>query len=118
MSFEEDDNYLDTTFQRYGRRAKLLAPPGVHVPNKNEAKMLRKLKSQTGLTESELREEKKYRKMLSDAQQRKGSKTAKDRAYRDLLKKITRELKLPKEHPEVTKALTKIWNEKYRTYNY
>ena len=42
--------------------------------------MLRKLKSQTGLTESELREEKKYRKMLSDAQQRKGSKTAKDRA--------------------------------------
>ena len=49
---------------------KELAPDGVHIPCKKEAKMLRKLKQQTGLTEDELRSSPKYRKMLSEASQR------------------------------------------------
>jgi hypothetical protein len=39
-----------------------------HYPAKKEAKVLRRIMSQTGLTEAEVRSRKKYRKMLSDTQ--------------------------------------------------
>jgi hypothetical protein len=45
-------------------------PIGIHIMNKNEKKALRKLKCETGLTEEELRKEKKYRKILSDEQKK------------------------------------------------
>lgn len=50
------------------REVKLSLPNGVHLMNKNEAKVMRQLKKKTGLSEEEIREVKKYRKMLSDAQ--------------------------------------------------
>ena len=80
---------------------------GEHVPNKNEAKMLRRLKAETGLTEEQLREHYKYRKMLSDAQKRQGGETRVTRKRRDVMKKITKELKLPKEHPLVVERYNK-----------
>ena len=40
---------------------------GNHVPNKKESQLLRKLKSQTGLSEEAIRSIYKYRKMLSEA---------------------------------------------------
>ena len=44
------------------------APFEGHYANKKEAKTLRRIMSQTGLTESEVRAIKKYRIMLSEAQ--------------------------------------------------
>ena len=41
---------------------------GGHVMSKPEAKVMRRLQAETGLSEEEIREHKKYRKMLSDAQ--------------------------------------------------
>ena len=44
---------------------------GEHVMSKPEAKVMRRLQAETGLSEEEIRSVKKYRKMLSDAQGRK-----------------------------------------------
>ena len=44
---------------------------GEHVMSAPEAKVMRRIQSETGLTEEEARAHKKYRKMLSDAQQKK-----------------------------------------------
>ena len=81
--------------------------PGVHVPNKNEARTLRKLMSKTGLTEEEIRLEKKYRIMLADARIKgtlKNTDTKQHKRLKRLLKETTRKLKLPKEHPDTIKA--------------
>ena len=45
----------------YIRPEKRYAPAGVHVPNKNEAALLRNIMSFSGLSEKEVREHKKYR---------------------------------------------------------
>lgn len=86
-------------------------PQGVHIMNKNERKTLNKLKRETGLTEDELRKEKKYRKILSEAQKATGEKTDIDRAVMDIVKGITRQLKLPVEHPDVKVEINKILND-------
>jgi len=95
MSYEESYNKKRTS------KRKQMAPPGVHVPNKKEAKVLRKIMSETGLSEEEVRSHKKYRVQLSDAQKEKGDKTKYQRECIRILKTVTRELKLPKEHPDV-----------------
>lgn len=87
-------------------RIKQLLPPNVHFMNKNESKLLRKLKKQTGLSEPEIRAIKKYRVMLSTAQkQGTKSKTTvqeKRRRYFNSMKNaISKELNLPVWHPEV-----------------
>jgi hypothetical protein len=78
------------------------APAGVHVMNKNEAKLCRRLMAETGLSESELREHKKYRVMLSEEQKadlkRKCGKVTSFK--KAIMKQVTKELKLPKEHPD------------------
>jgi len=74
-----------------------------HIPNKNELKCLHKIQSKTRLTEDEIRAIKKYRIMLSTAQ-KEGTKSTKSRYEKFLnseIKKITKELKLAKEHPLV-----------------
>jgi len=90
----------------------LYATKGVHIMNKNEAKLLRKLKKDTGLSEEEIRSHKKYRKMLSDAQVAgtKSDKTSLEKVERDIMKEVTRELKLAKEHPKCIE----LFNEKVR----
>lgn len=102
--------------KQYISKRKRYAKPGEHIPNSNEAKMLRRLMSQTGLTEKELREHKKYRKMLSSAQKQKGDKTKYERKGIWILKYVLRELKLPKEHPLVLVKLKEKMNE-YRLVN-
>jgi hypothetical protein len=47
---------------------KVYAKPGEHVMNKDEAKVMRRLQAQTGLSKEEIRDKKKYRIMLSEAQ--------------------------------------------------
>lgn len=115
MSYEYDD---DEFYQNFGSSKKNV-PAGIHIKNKNEAKLCRKLMAETGLTEAELRTHKKYRKMLSD-EQKKGTKAKLHplaKARRDCMKTITKLLKLPKEHPLVIEAYKKEW-EKRRSSRY
>lgn len=89
-------------------------PANVHQMNKNEAKMLRKLSSETGLSENELRQIKKYRKMLSEAQDEgeTSTKTLQERYVNRLMKRVTKELKLAKEHPTVIARFKELLQEK------
>lgn len=95
-----DDNYWYDNYIPEGRSKNYHAPAGVHIMNKNESATLRKLKKETGLTEEELRKEKKYRKILSEAQKQQGNKSYYDRLIIDIIKNVTRETKLPVEHPD------------------
>ena len=88
---------------------KLETPPNIHLMNSDEAKCLRRIMSETGLNEPKIRAIKKYRKMLSEAQDL-GEKSLtwdekRNKYIAYLTKQITKELKLPKEHPEVIATL-------------
>lgn len=107
-----DDYESDESSSRsHLSKRKQMAPPGVHIPNSNEGKLLRKIMSETGLTEIEIRQRKIYRKQLADV--RKAGETPKTSLNEDekqakrFLKMVLRELKLPKEHPKVQEALIK-----------
>ncbi len=103
MNYWEDEDYWNPP--NYGS-SNINAPKGKHIMNKNEGKLCRKLMAETGLTEEELREDKKYRKMLSAAQ--KEGTVAKRHPLQklkdDIMKSCTKELGLAKEHPK-TKEL-------------
>lgn len=71
-----------------------------HAPMKRESEVIRKAMAKTGLTEAELRKQKKYRKLFSEAQAH-GTKTKDERSSIRLLKRVTQALKLPREHPLV-----------------
>ena len=89
-----------------------------HFVNKNEAIALRKLKKKTGLTEEEIRLNPEYRKILSNAQD-KGEQSPlskKEKLEKKIMKKITGELKLAKEHPECVELFKKRMEE-YRKRN-
>jgi len=92
--------------------------PSIHIMNKNESKMLRKLKKDTGMSEEDIRAFKKYRIMLSKAQKsdQKSLLSKEDKARRDLMKRVTKELKLAKEHPDCVARFNHLWKEKYNTY--
>jgi len=92
--------------ERYSKN--INAPAGVHIMNKNEKTALRKLKIKTGLSEQDLRKEKKYRKELSDAQTRKGDKDQYDRDIVSLIKRATSEVKLPVEHPKTKEKIKEL----------
>lgn len=108
--------YSYTDFDEYGNETSLVgflkSPPacGPHVPNKNEARLLRRLMAETGLTEAQLREHKKYRIALSTAQKSRGVKTPDQRLVRKVLKQVTRELGLAKEHPFTKDAFKHAWD--------
>lgn len=87
----------------------LPVPAGPHAPNSNEARVLRRLMSQTGLSEAELREHKCYRVALSEAQVQRGTKTPVQRAALKVRKRVTQELQLPREHPRVKEAFIAAW---------
>jgi len=109
MSYEEDDVYWNN-YKTFDKRSLRKAySNGAHVPNKNEATLLRKIMSESGLTEEEVRANKKYRKMLSEAQD-KGENSTISRVEKEkkrILKEITKELKLAKEHPLVVAEFKK-----------
>ena len=118
MSFVEDEYCWGENYnKKRTSKRKQMALPGVHIPNKNESKVLRKIMSETGLSEEEIRSHKKYRIQLSEAQKQKGDKTSYQRECIRILKSVTRELKLPKEHPDVKKNyLEKIEKRKIGGY--
>ena len=93
------------TYYTKRQRIKAMAPPDEHLPNKDEAKMLRKLMAETGLSEIEVRNIKKYRKMLSKAQDAGERELTLDEMREkysaSIYKTITKRLKLAKEHPLV-----------------
>ena len=105
LLYDDDNDEYQTEHRYYSRPIKRYAKPGVHYPAKPEAKVLRRLQAETGLSEQELREHKKYRIMLSDAQKEKGKKTWWERKAIKILKGVLSELKLPKDHPKVLERL-------------
>jgi hypothetical protein len=98
----------------YIRERKKYAKPGEHIPNKNEAKFLRKIMSETGMSEEEVRAHKTYRKMLSEAQKVPAAKKTDDQKRLDnIMKRVTKSLKLAKEHPKVQEEFYRILKEEY-----
>jgi len=93
------------------RKRKRLALPGEHIMNKDEAKVMRRLKNETGLTEKEIRKIRKYRVMLSEAQTEgtKAKCTELKKARDEVMKLVCQELKFAKEHPDVKKAYVEEW---------
>ena len=104
------------------RIKKLNAPKDVHIPGKIEAKTMRKIMSQTGLSLEEIKSHKKYRIELANTQKlnktKKDNKTDKDKAIARVLKQITKELKLPKEHPVVIERFKADWQKYYGKINW
>ena len=75
---------------------------GTHFVNKNEGKVLRKLKQKTGMTEAELRLDPTHRKILSIAQDKgeKSNISRKEKTEKKFMKRVTKKLGLAKEHPK------------------
>lgn len=91
-----------------------LKPEDGHVPNKDEAKLLRKIMADTKLTEEEVRSKERYRKMLAEVS-REGEKAKLSRYQkleRDLMKRVTKELGLAKEHPKCIERYNELLKEK------
>jgi hypothetical protein len=76
---------------------------GIHIPDKKESKTLRKIMSETGLSEKEIRQIPKYKWLLarSEQQNQYPKRTEKQKLLDKIMKSVTRELKLAKEHPLV-----------------
>lgn len=76
-----------------------------HAPNKDEAKALRRIMAQTGLTAEQVRSHKKYRIELSNAQKVGRSNTGKlsraDLKKKRALRYAAAKLALPVWHPDV-----------------
>ena len=98
--------------------AKIANDPTKHYPNKNESTLLRKIKSKTGLSEEEIRDIKKYRKMLADASKssEKSELSASEKYYRNCIKDACKKTGLVPQHPETLKVLEEINNNKNRLY--
>lgn len=123
MSYDYDDEYYySPDFWDKRQMKKKLASINKHVPNKNEAKLLRKLMSENNLTEDEVRSIKKYRILLSIAQKegaKRNTRFENDKKIASrIIKRITRELKLPKEHPLVIQAFKTKWEAETKNYIY
>ena len=77
-------------------------PPEKHLPGKKEAQLLRRLMSETGMNEEEIRGHYKYRVMLSNAKST--ALTHEERRKKTLKRWVryyTETLKLPHYHPLV-----------------
>lgn len=93
----------------YLSKRKALAPVGKHIPNKAEGQVLRRIMSQSGLTEAQVRGHKTYRRQLAKARAVPTAKRTPERKFVDrLVKGVTRRLKLAKEHPQVRAELSKL----------
>lgn len=86
-----------------------------HYPNQDEASVLRKIMSETGLTEEKIREIKKYRVMLSDAQKQgqKPKTSAVKKWYLKRIKEACKKTGLVPQHPKTLKVLDEILYSKY-----
>ena len=101
----------------YGKKGnKIVHDPTKHYPNKDEASLLRKIKSDTGLSEKEIREHKRYRVMLSEAQKRgeKPLRSEVERFYGKLIRNACQNTKLAKEHPKTLIYLDVLIEERFK----
>lgn len=98
-------------------------PEGPHAPNKQEAKALRRICSQTGLTAKEVREHKKYRKELAQAAKSSHVETGvykspTERAMKKialrLRKEVAREQGISHKNPN----FFEFFKEKWKTYEF
>jgi hypothetical protein len=96
-----------------------LGKTGPHIPNKDEAKLLRRIMSETNMSEDEVRGIKKYRKLLSD-ESKKGSKYKGGRFFgikhsvESLWKMVTKRTGLVREHPVSKYVFNKLLGDKIR----
>ena len=96
---DNEVNMIDHRYSQYVSDNKYI-PKGVHIMNKDESKLCRKLMSQTGLSEKEIRTHKKYRKMLSGAQVKgQNGDYNRNKYIERLWKDVTQQTKLAREHP-------------------
>ena len=103
---------MSTAYSTYGGRkaAKIAYDPSKHYPNKDEAHLLRRLMSETGMTEEQLRADVKYRRMLSEAAKsgRIRKRNQMEKFYQNLIKKACRRSKQAPQHPETIKELEEL----------
>ena len=92
----------------------------IHYPNKDEARLLRRIKSMTGLSEKEIRQHHRYRKMLSDAAKR-GQRpkyvSSEEKFYKDLIKKACQDTGLVPQHPDTLVVLQCLIEERWDRYS-
>lgn len=107
---EEGDYWVGSVSGR--RNKNTLGKNDPHIPNKNEAKLLRKLMSETGMSEDGIRAIKKYRVMLSEAQKEGATKLSywqkEEKKEKYMMKRATRITGLAKEHPKTIEVFKKI----------
>ena len=85
---------------------------GEHVMNSHEATVMRRIQSETGKSEEEVREIKKYRIELSEAQKAEGPGSTNDqRIVKRLLRSVTRKTGLAAAHPVVVEEAMKLAND-------
>ena len=112
--YEDDEDYYGRTYTTARKAGKIANDPTKHYPNKDEAQELRKIMASTGLSEEEVRQDKKYRKMLSDAQKagQKAKRTEIERFYQKLIKEACKITGFAPQHPDTLDALDIIIKER------
>ena len=106
----DDDCQNSRTYTTARKAAKIANDPTKHYPNKDEASLLRKIMSETGLTEDEVRSDRHYNVLLSEAQKsgQKPKRTETERTFQKLIKHACQKTGLVPEHPDTIKALQEI----------
>jgi len=94
----------------WGKKAKRIkGDDTIHYPNQDETRVLRRIMSQTGLSEEEVRGHKKYCKMLSEAakegRKNKSGLGSEGQFYRGLIKKACQDTGLVPQHPDTLVVL-------------
>lgn len=109
-----DEYYGSVSIAGGNKAEKIRKDPTKHYPNKDEAQELRKIMSSTGLTEEEVRSDKKYRKQLSEAQKagQKAKQTENEKYYKKLIKEACKITGFAPQHPDTLAALDLIIEER------
>lgn len=116
-SFTEREEWVDTQYVSARKAKKIANDPFKHHPNKDEAALLRKLKSETGLSEEEIRCIKKYRVMLSEAQksgQKPKYNSLEQKFYQSLIKDACKDTGLVPQHPDTLITLQCLIDQQFQ----
>ena len=98
------------------KQEKILRDDTKHYPNKNESAMLRRIMSETGLSEEEVRDVKKYRVMLSEAAKSSPKDkhvSSQERFYRALIKDACKDTGLVPQHPDTLVTLQCLIDQRF-----
>ena len=112
---DDDEEYYNPQPSINSRKTKkILSDPSKHYPNKDEASLLRKIMASTGLTEEEIRKDKKYCKMLSEAQKEGNiaKRTPSEKWAHMVIKDACKETGLAKEHPKTLEVIERLLKER------